>query len=122
MIFPTKGGAWTLYQEDVDEWQAQFSAVRVEDECHHAHAWCEANPRRRKTPGGMRRFLVAWLTRAAARAPHRYVPRPSDWTCPHRDADDTPMHGSQFRCQQWDALEEARQERAAELARLPMDI
>lgn len=122
MNFPLKGGGhWTLYREDVAEWQAHFPTVRVEDECRHACAWCEANPRRRKTEAGMRRFLVAWLTRSAARQPHRYVPHATDWTCPHRDEADRPLHGTEATCVRWDHLLAGRREQAEARAELPLE-
>jgi hypothetical protein len=65
-----KGGpAWNLGQLAIDRWVSLFPGVDVLAECRSALAWVEANRERRKTAGGMTRFLVAWLGRAQNRGP-----------------------------------------------------
>ena len=63
----------------VSSWRGDFPGVDVEAEVRKARAWLEANPSRRKTYGGVPKFLVAWFGRAqdrsgpappAARGPH----------------------------------------------------
>lgn len=68
--FPTvgKGGpVWKLTQRQLDDWSALFPALDVLAEARAALAWCVANPGRRKTTGGMPKFLVNWLTRSQER-------------------------------------------------------
>lgn len=43
-----------------------YGEKTVEQELLKAHAWLEADPKRRKTPRGMGRFLNGWLSRAAS--------------------------------------------------------
>ena len=67
LVFPTVGTKkeWpytTGEQEDLD---AMYPTLDVWDNVRRARAWIEANHTRRKTYGGMRRFLVGWLNREA---------------------------------------------------------
>lgn len=50
-----------ITQQDIDDWQALFPAVDVIKELRGMVAWAEANPTRRKTDKGIRRFIVNWL-------------------------------------------------------------
>lgn len=63
LIYPTVGtkDTWELKQSQVDEWIPLFPNVDVPADCGLALAWVRAN--NRKTPEGMKRFLVSWLTR-----------------------------------------------------------
>jgi hypothetical protein len=54
---------WNLTSEHVTRLQAHFPTLDVVGQCRHALAWVEANPRRRKTADGMKRFIAAWLKR-----------------------------------------------------------
>lgn len=68
--FPVQGGVnatWTLRQAFVDELAEAFPKLDVMAECRAALGWLRANPAKRKTADGMRRFLTAWLGRARER-------------------------------------------------------
>jgi len=70
MTFPTSGvggKAWHLSQSQIDVWVSAFPGLDVMAECRKALVWCDANAAKRKTPGGMPRFLAAWLTKATDR-------------------------------------------------------
>lgn len=43
-----------------------YGEKTVEQELWKAHAWLEADPKRRKTPRGMGRYLNGWLSRASS--------------------------------------------------------
>lgn len=66
LVFPTDGKPreWALRREQVDEWATVYTSLDVLAECRAALAWVRADAGRRKTPGGMARFLVGWLNRA----------------------------------------------------------
>ena len=49
---------------DVVELRAAFPDVDVLAECKKARAWCVATRAKRKTPGGMPKFLFGWLERS----------------------------------------------------------
>ena len=49
--------------------QDSYPHVAVEKEIKAAAAWCEANPSRRKTARGVRRFVNGWLARAKEAKP-----------------------------------------------------
>jgi uncharacterized protein YdaU (DUF1376 family) len=71
LTFPTDGepGAWMLLESQVSEWAALFPTLDVLGECRSALAWVQADTKRKKTAGGMRRFLAGWLTRSKDRQP-----------------------------------------------------
>ena len=59
---PTK---WPLLESQVRKWQESYQGtINVELECRKALLYVEANPKKRKTAGGMSAFLVRWLNRA----------------------------------------------------------
>ena len=67
LLFPTVGKNprdWPLLPPQIRDWQAAFPGVDVLAECRKAHAWCAANPAKRKTFDGMPRFFVSWLSKA----------------------------------------------------------
>lgn len=67
LTFPTvgpQGQTWDLAESQVRSWVELFPTVDVLAEARKALAWTIATPGKRKTPGGMPRFLVAWLSRA----------------------------------------------------------
>jgi hypothetical protein len=49
--------------DQVNEWRALFPAVNVLQELRNMRAWADANPTRRKTRGGAKRFIVRWLSK-----------------------------------------------------------
>jgi hypothetical protein len=63
---PCSGSAkeYGVTLSQVTEWQHAYPGVDVLGEIAKARAWLTANPTRRKTHGGMARFLVAWMSRA----------------------------------------------------------
>lgn len=48
----------------IASWQHAYPGVDVLAEVEKARVWLQANPTRRKTHGGMARFLVSWMNRA----------------------------------------------------------
>lgn len=107
-VVGTDARVWHLTQSQVDGWVQDFPMLDITHEAKKAHAWVMADPRRRKTARGMRKFLVAWLNRATERpqsnghaAPdgrYREADSPrlasNAWSkaaCPHGGACDGPM-------------------------------
>ena len=66
----------TFVTQDGKEWKVPAGLMKdlviiygektVEVELLKAHAWLEADPKRRKTPRGMGRYLNGWLSRASS--------------------------------------------------------
>lgn len=52
-----------IYQGLIDEWQALYPAVDVLQELRNMRGWLDANPTRRKTKAGIKRFCAGWLSR-----------------------------------------------------------
>lgn len=58
---------WHLTQSQVDQWQEAYPSLEIIAECKKANAWLQADPSRRKTAKGMKRFLLGWLSRTQDR-------------------------------------------------------
>lgn len=57
------GKPWHVYAEVVSDWKTLFPAVDVMQCLRTMKAWLDANPTKRKTQQGMKRFVVSWLSR-----------------------------------------------------------
>lgn len=57
------GELFPVYQDDIDMWSSTYPAVNVIAEMKRIHAWLDANPTKRKTARGMKRFVNSWLSR-----------------------------------------------------------
>lgn len=73
MEFPVDGNAkeptWQLRASKVAEWSKSFPSLDVTAQLRLARQWILDNPSRRKTAGGMPRFLGSWLSRAQNQGP-----------------------------------------------------
>lgn len=57
------GNEYPIYQGLIDEWQALYPAVDVLQDLRNMRGWLDANPRKRKTKAGIKRFCAGWLSR-----------------------------------------------------------
>jgi hypothetical protein len=68
--FPVKGagqgGTWPLTASFLAELGQAYAGIDALAECRKAKLWIDANPERRKTSKGMKRFLAGWCDRAQA--------------------------------------------------------
>lgn len=55
------GSEYAVATRTLREWAQSFPAVDVEQELRSMRAWCEANPKKRKTRRGVSAFIVRWL-------------------------------------------------------------
>lgn len=69
LTYPTRGKTktWDLTEPVVAEMQELYDGIDVLAECKRALAWVKANPDKRKTARGMRRFLNGWIDRSVNR-------------------------------------------------------
>ena len=76
MILKT-GENWEPEEQDVLAWQRAYKNIDVFSELDAMSCWCEANPAKRKTKGGAKRFVNAWLQRAdkSGGSPFREQPK-----------------------------------------------
>lgn len=59
-----KGGEfYQVLETDISQWIEDYPNVAVRQELGKMRSWLDANQPRRKTKGGMRRFIVGWLSR-----------------------------------------------------------
>lgn len=54
---------YPITQDDIDAWAELYPAVDILQELRKMRGWCDANPRKRKTKSGIRRFIASWLAR-----------------------------------------------------------
>lgn len=56
-----KGEYHHVSAEDIDTYRRLYPAVDIEQELRNIEGWCIANSTRRKTLGGMPKFITTWL-------------------------------------------------------------
>ena len=61
------GSTFTPDPSDIAGWSVAFPAVNVQAELAKMASWLDANPKNRKTPAGIKRFINSWLARAQDR-------------------------------------------------------
>tara|TARA_R100000479_G_C6211454_1_gene138374 strand:- start:13 stop:450 length:438 start_codon:yes stop_codon:yes gene_type:complete len=61
------GSTYSVEETDIIAWERAYEerGVKVRQELASMDSWLDANPSRRKTPKGMKRFIDSWLKRAA---------------------------------------------------------
>jgi hypothetical protein len=52
-----------IHQEDIDKWKELYPAVDVMQEIRKMIGWLDANPTKRKTKNGIKRFINGWLAK-----------------------------------------------------------
>jgi len=57
----------TVTAEDITTYQALYAAIDVDQELKKMAGWILANPKKRKTKAGIKRFVNTWLSRAQDR-------------------------------------------------------
>ena len=60
-ILLNDGTEYPVRQDDVDAWKELYQAVDVLQELRKMKGWSEANPKKRKTKNGIKRFINSWL-------------------------------------------------------------
>jgi hypothetical protein len=63
MLLNTKED-WQPEQSDIIQWSRTYRAVNVDQELMAMESWLDANPNKRKTKAGIKRFVNSWLARA----------------------------------------------------------
>jgi hypothetical protein len=63
MLLNTKED-WQPEEADLIAWQRAYPAINVHQELAVMESWCDANPAKRKTIKGIKRFVNSWLARA----------------------------------------------------------
>ena len=66
MILNT-GERWEPEDTDMIAWAKAYPAVDVFQELRAMESWLDANPAKRKTPKGIKRFVNSWLARSQDR-------------------------------------------------------
>jgi hypothetical protein len=58
------GEPFVLESDYLTRLKLTFPDVDLEQQFMEMELWLEANPSRRKTPGGMKRFITLWVSKA----------------------------------------------------------
>jgi len=89
------GSEYGISQAEIDEWSEAYPAVDVLQQLREMRAWCNANPKNKKTRKGVARFITGWLSkeqnrapRVSASAPQQEAPRQRVQTTSWRDEPD----------------------------------
>lgn len=54
---------YPITEADVEGWKDLYPAVDVMQELRKMKGWADANPQKRKTKSGIKRFINAWLSK-----------------------------------------------------------
>lgn len=54
---------YPVYKTDVDRWSELYPAVDIMQELRKMAGWIEANPKKRKTRAGIKKFINSWLSK-----------------------------------------------------------
>lgn len=54
---------YPITEEDVESWKELYPAVDILQELRKMKGWADANPSKRKTKSGIKRFINAWLAK-----------------------------------------------------------
>ena len=58
------GDNWQPKENDVIAWQRTYKKIDVRQELMAMESWLDANPKKRKTPQGIKSFVVRWLKKS----------------------------------------------------------
>ena len=68
------GSAFSIYPSDVKRWEELYPAVDIIAQLRKMAGWCDANPKRRKTKNGIKRFINSWLAGEQDKGGANYLP------------------------------------------------
>lgn len=57
------GTTYDVQEADTVQWENLYPNVNVRQQLRNMAGWCDSNPMKRKTRGGIRRFITSWLAR-----------------------------------------------------------
>jgi len=69
ILLTNTGDEFSIFESELPEWEKTYPAVDVRQQLLAMRQWLIANPTRRKTKRGMRKFVVSWLDRMQNRGP-----------------------------------------------------
>lgn len=70
ILLPLVSGDWyPVYETDMAHWKELYPSVDIMQELRKMLGWLEANPDRRKTSKGIKRFVTSWLAKEQSKAP-----------------------------------------------------
>jgi hypothetical protein len=63
------GTEFPISKAQIAEWSQAYPGIHVRNELVRMKVWLDANPERRKTPKGIKRAIIRWLSRAQDQTP-----------------------------------------------------
>ena len=76
---------YPIYQTDINEWQELYPAVDVMQQLRNMKGWCNANPSKRKTKKGIKRFINGWLSKEQDKGGRTVQPPQNTYTSQKRN-------------------------------------
>jgi hypothetical protein len=84
--FGTHQETFAVTTDQIELWSQSYQAVDVRSEIRKIIAWLDANDKKRKTHGGMKRFVSLWLSRCQdkggnsnSKTGHSFGPESTNW-------------------------------------------
>lgn len=77
---------YDIYQCDIDEWRELYPAVNILQELRKMKGWLDANPTKRKTSRGIRRFVNSWLSREQDKGGNKMIDKLKEETREEKEA------------------------------------
>lgn len=79
ILIPLKDGTdYAVSESQVEDWQALYPAVDVEQELRNMRGWTQSNPNKRKTRRGAESFITGWLNRRQEKSSGQDKPKTAE--------------------------------------------
>lgn len=63
LLLLNDGTYYEVLNEDIELWKQAYPKVDIENQLMQMRSWCDANPQKRKTKRGIKKFITSWLAR-----------------------------------------------------------
>ena len=58
------GSEFEILNEDIELWRKAYPKIDIENQLLQMKSWIDANPQKRKTKRGIKKFITSWLSRS----------------------------------------------------------
>lgn len=71
---------YPIYDDDIEEYEKLYPNVNIEQQIRNMKGWLDANPKKRKTKNGIKRFINSWLSREQDKPSIQHKPSKNNGT------------------------------------------
>ena len=71
---------YSIYDDDIEEYKKLYPNVNIEQQIRNMKGWLDANPKKRKTKNGIKRFINSWLSREQDKPSIQHKPSKNNGT------------------------------------------